>query len=99
MNELTVVASITSPPTSVMLKLNGVQINIARDGSGAWKGTATMSLPTTFPLEFRGVGIAGAMWSLSITFSSTPPQPLKNYKHDGVISENLMSVWQDTVTP
>ena len=96
---LNAVASVTSPPTNVSLKINGTPINMARDAGGAWAGKATLDLPDSVPIDFRAVGIADAPWTLEIKFETPAPnnKVVKDFKHDDTIPATLLSEFNDTV--
>jgi hypothetical protein len=92
-------ASVTSPPTNVSLVLNNQQIDLTRDGTGAWAAKGTLDLPNSFTLAFGAVGIASAPWTLEIKFTTLPPENklVKDYKHEDKIPDNLLSIFHDTV--
>jgi hypothetical protein len=96
---LNVLASVTSSPTDVSLKINNTSINMARDSGGAWAGKATLDLPDSVPIGFRAVGIADAPWTLEIKFETAAPNNnvVKDFKHDDKIPASLLSIFNDTM--
>ncbi len=92
-------ASVTSAPTNVSLKIDGMAVKMERDAEGAWVGSAQLDLPNNVPIEFRAVGIASAPWTLEIKFS--PPTPegaaATDFKHEGKIPPSMLSIFADKV--
>lgn len=100
MAKYSVAASVTSPPTNVQLVLNNGQISLAHDETGVWMWKGTLDLPDSFTLAFGAVGIASAPWTLEIKITTLPPEskPVKDYKREDKIPDNLLSVFHDTVS-
>ena len=99
MTQYKVTASVTSPPTNISLKINGTHIAMARDGTAAWAGSTTLTLPDSFPINFRAVGIASAPWTLEIIFTTLPAPGTvaSDYKHTDKIPNDLLSIFTDTI--
>ena len=93
-----IAATVSSPPLDVSLKVAGLPIRMARDGTGSWSGKNRLDLADLVPIDFRAVGIASAPWELEIKFVTVADKKtVKDYKHDDQIPNDLLSVFQDNI--